>query len=317
MIAPILDEKNLFEKISSLQNPFHKEYYAFYSSWYGGIVKNPQLMLLPIDDHIVHRGDGVFETMKAVARAVYLMDEHLHRLFRSSKSIALQASLDYDQLKAIILETLIVADQEDAIIRIYLSRGPGNFSVNPYDAIGPQLYVVIAQLIPPTPEKYERGVTVGESTIPIKPTWMAQIKSCNYLPNVLMKKEAVDRGMDFVIGVDHQGHITESATENIMIVDQKGTIVHPTLDSILSGTTMVRACELAREHGLATEVRAISLAELHDANEVMIAGTSLNILPVVAFEGDPIASGQPGPVAKQLNEWMLHDIAKGEHSTRF
>ena len=63
-----------------------------------------------------------------------------------------------------------------------------------------------------------------------------------------MKKEAIDRKLDYVIGVDLEGNLTESATENLLIVDQTGTLIHPVLDSILKGTTMIRACQLAKEN---------------------------------------------------------------------
>lgn len=317
MAIPVINEKQVFEQIMSQENPFFNEYYAFYSSWFGGIVKNPRMMFLPMDDHMVHRGDGVFEAMKTVSRSVYLMDVHLQRLFTSAEKIALKIPVDLDQMKAMVLETLRVANQNDAIIRIFLSRGPGNFSVNPYDSIKSQLYIVITQLRTPSPEKYESGVAIGKSNVPIKSSWMAQVKSCNYLPNVLMKKEAVDRHFDFVIATDEQGNITESATENIMIVDQNGTIIHPTLDYILKGTTMIRACELARENGIPTEVRSISIGDLQSAREVMITGTSLNVLPVVKFEDYKIGNGKPGSITKKLNELMLNDIDKGARSTPF
>lgn len=317
MAIPVINEKQALENIFAQKNPFFDEYYAFYSSWLGGIVKNPRMMLLPIDDHMVHRGDGVFEAMKAVARSVYLMDEHLQRLFTSAEKIALTSPLTPDAMKAVILDTLRVANQPEAVVRLYLSRGPGSFSANPYDSIGPQLYIVITQLRPPSAEKYTHGVVIGKSDIPIKSSWMAQIKSCNYLPNVLMKKEAVDRRLDFVIGVDEKGDITESATENMMIVDLHGTLIHPPLDCILKGTTMMRACELAHENGMETKVSSISIQDVQSAREVMITGTTLNILPVVKFEHDPIGHGKPGPIAKQLQAWMLQDIASGKRGTPF
>src|SRR5476651_219836 len=101
MSIPVINEKQVFEKIMAQENPFFNEYYAFYSSWFGGIVKNPRMMLLPIDDHMVHRGDGVFEAMKAINRAVYLMDEHLQRLANSAEKIAIKFPIERDQIKEI------------------------------------------------------------------------------------------------------------------------------------------------------------------------------------------------------------------------
>ena len=313
----VINEQQLLERIKTLRHPFFDEYYAFYSSWFGGIVKDPRFMLVPLDDHMVHRGDGVFETMKAETRGVYQLDEHLQRLFWSAEKIGLQSPCTEPQMKEIILDTLRAADKDSALIRILLARGPGSFSVNPYDAVAPQLYIAVYKLSTPAPEKYEHGVIIGASTIPVKSSWLAQVKSCNYLPNVLMKKESVDRKLDFVIGVDDNGYITESATENIMIIDKNGVLVQPPLDFILKGTTMVRVCELAEVNGLDINVKPITVDDLCNAREVIITGTSLNILPVVKFEDRLISGGKPGEIAKQLSAWMVSDIRNGVKSTGF
>jgi len=133
----------------------------------------------------------------------------------------------------------------------------------------------------------------------------------------MMKKEAVDRQLDFVIGTDGQGNITESATENIMIIDNEGAVVHPEFDYILKGITMMRVCELARENGFKTKIKPISLEELQSAREVIITGTSLNVLPVVKFENQKIGNGKPGPMAKKLNELILNDISAGTKGIHF
>jgi 4-amino-4-deoxychorismate lyase len=306
MHIPILTEKNIFETLSTRNHS--SEYYALYSSWFGGIVKNPYLMLVPIDDHMVHRGDGVFEAIKAVERSVYLLEKHLQRLFYSAEKIGLVSAFTPQDIKNLILETLRVADQDNAIIRVFLSRGPGSFSVNPYDSIAAQLYIVVAKLHEPSQEQCTQGVRIGQSEIPSKSAWMAQIKSCNYLQNVLMKKEAVDRHLDFVVGIDPEGYVTESATENIMIVDQSDTLIHPRFDYILKGTTMMRVCELAREMGMRTQERSFTRQDLLSAREVMITGTTWNVLPVVEFEKQKIGDGAPGPIAKQLKTLLIQDM---------
>ncbi len=311
MTIPVIDDSQILEGLKAQQNPFFKDYYAFYSSWFRGITKNPYLMLLPIDDHMVHRGDGIFEGLKAVGRSVYLLEEHLQRLARSAEKIQLQLPFSLEKIREILLETLRAANKNDVMIRIYVSRGPGNFNANPYESVGPQLYMAVSRLTYPSDEKYLQGVSIGQSAILAKPPWQAQIKSCNYLPNVLMKKEAVDRGLDFVVGIDHRGGVTESATENIMMVDAKGTLVHPPLENILKGTTMIRAFELARENGLAAEERFFTVKDLLSAREVMMAGTTLDVLPVVEFEKHKIADGKPGLIAKKLQKLMIEDMKSG------
>lgn len=305
---PVLSDDKIFSQIKAIQYPHLKDYYAFYSSWFGGIIKNPSLMLLPMDDHMVHRGDGVFEGMKTVGRSVYLIDEHLQRLFVSAKKIALEPPFSIDEIKEIILQTLKAADKSDATIRVYLSRGPGNFSVNPYDSVKAQLYVMVIKLDQPSVEKYEKGVKIGISSIPAKASWIVQVKSCNYLSNALMKKEAVDRHLDYVIGVDEENNVTEGSAENVIILDQNGVIAYPPLDNILKGTTMMRVCELAREQGISVEERLISCDDLKTAREILMTGTTIDILPVVKFEDQNVGDGKPGPVFKKLRELIRNDI---------
>ncbi len=317
MTLPILKDQEILESLQNQTNPFFKDYFAYYSSWYGGITQNPALMLLPVDDHIVHRGDGIFEAIKVVGASVYLLDEHLNRLFQSAEKISLKIPHSYEKIKQIILQTLRVAGKENALIRLYISRGPGNFGVNPYEALNPQIYIVITKLMEPSPEKSKLGVRVGLSKIPAKLPLFAQAKTCNYLVNVLMKKEAVEQGLDFVVGMNEQGFITESATENILIVDHNGMITYPPLESILRGTVMMRACELAREVGFSVKESAFTAAELQSAQEVFITGTTQNVLPVVEFAGRRIADGKPGRITLQLQDLILKDIQNKIRGTQF
>ncbi len=307
MMTKILSPLECYDALLQQKNPFFADYFAFYSSLLGGITLTPQLMQLPLDDHMVHRGDGVFEAMKVVSGRIYLIDAHLERLLYSASCIGLTSPWTLAEIKAIIQETLAVTAQQKASIRVFLSRGPGDFSANPYDAIAAQLYVVVMRLKEPKLEKYTQGVAIGKSRIPTKQDWMSQIKSCNYLPNVLMKREAVDRGLDYVIGVDERGYVTESSTENVMIVDKDGLLVHPPFERILKGTTMVRVCELAAEIGIESKIRHITLEELSQAQEMMMVGTSINVLPVVRYEDQKIQTGQPGQIAKILNQLLLDD----------
>lgn len=287
-------------------------YAAMYSSWLGGIVREPSLMLIPVDDHLVHRGDGVFEAFKYVNGRIYLLDQHMERLFNSAAKIYLPIPVHGDELKEMIAATIKASELSEALVRLYISRGPGTFGTNPYDSIGSQIYIVVTKFTSPDSQKYRDGVRIGRSQIPPKETWLAQIKTCNYLPNVLMKKEAVDRHLDFTIGLDDNHRVTECSTENVFILSKEGILMHPPLRQILNGTTMLRAFELAQKfvgkgiHGI--EVADFSEVDLLEAKEVMIAGTTLDILPVTEYEGQKIGNGKPGPIAQELLKLIRADF---------
>ena len=295
--------------IAKLQHPNQKSYLAMYSSWLGGITTDPRLMFVPVDDHIVHRGDGIFEAIKVIGRKVFLLDAHIDRLFVSAQTVALQIPVSPDDLKQIILQTLSVANVSDCLIRLFISRGPGGFTTNPYESIAPQIYIVITAFQPVAESKYESGVHIGRSQISMKDPLMARTKSCNYLPNVLMKKEALDRKLDFTVSFDSNGYLGESSTENIALIDQNGVFVHPKLDQILKGTTMIRATQLA-DPWLKTEIRNLTEEDILKAREVMMIGTTLDVLPVVSFEGKRIGEGVVGPQSKKLRALIREDIQK-------
>ncbi|MCB2189052.1 MAG: aminotransferase class IV, partial [Deltaproteobacteria bacterium] len=193
------------------------------------------------------------------------------------------------------------------------SRGPGGFSTNPYECPARGVYIVASLIHPPAGEAYEKGVNLGISHVPAKSGFFASVKSCNYLPNVLLKREAVESGWDFALGLDESGGLAEGSTENFGLVDQEGRLVFPPPDHILEGTTARRAVELAGQlvaEGLLTGLdrRPLSMDDLFSAREVMLFGTTLDVLPATRLAGRELGGGRVGPVARRLLELMRRDI---------
>jgi len=302
---------------ASLRRPHQRGYFAMYSSLYGGIVTDPALMILPIDDHMVHRGDGIFEALKAVNGTIYNLDGHVDRLEQSGRALALALPVSRQLLKDTITETMLVAGKPDCMIRIYISRGPGSFGVNPYDCPTPQLYVVVTSVGSPFMTLHPEGGRVRTTAVAAKTAAMSHIKNCNYAPNVLMKKEAVDAGVDFTAGFDENGHLTEGAIENMGIVTADRRLLFPKLDHILAGTTMLRVMELARSlvpAGILTGVAFadISRQDILAASEYIITGTTINVAAGVEFDGHPIGTGKPGPVHAALTTILDRDMRENQ-----
>jgi branched-chain amino acid aminotransferase len=318
MSEPIrtLTFEEVADGLRQLHQPYHDAYLAMYSSWYGGIVRDPGLMMVPIDDHLVHRGDGVFEAFKCVRGAIYLLDRHLDRLERSAATSALSLPLDRDVLVRIIVACVRAAGALDCVVRVFVSRGPGGYTTNPYECPASQLYVVVTTLQRPPQEKYGQGATLRTTAIPVKPTFFASVKSCNYLPNVLMKKEAVDAGVDYTVSLDERGYLAEGPTENIGIVTAQREFLVPRFERILRGTTVTRALELAQRLVLSGDLARIAEADItplqaREAAEIMMFGTTFDVLPVVRYDGHAIGSGQPGLIAVRLRSLMEDDMRRG------
>ena len=303
----------MVDRLIALKVPYHENYLAMYSSWYGGIVLDPALMMVPVDDHLVHRGDGVFEAFKCVGGRIYGLERHLDRLERSARGIFIDLPCDRATLTGIIRATVRAAEVRDAMIRLFVSRGPGGFSTNPYECPASQLYVVCSRFQPTPAERYGKGVTLKSSHVPIKKAYLANMKSCNYLPNVLMKKEAEDAGVDFTVSIDDDGFLGEGSTENIGIITQGREFLVPRFDRVLRGTTVTRAMELAAELVSRGQLARVGEAEItpaqaHEAAEVLVFGTSFDILPVVRYDDRPVGDGKPGPWAARLLELLRVDM---------
>ncbi len=309
----LIDRSGYLDALTARSFSYHANYYAMYSSLLGGVVTDPVLMQLPIDDHLVHRGDGVFDTCKCVDGAVYNLAAHLDRLIRSAGAIGIRWPGGVAEIRALALETTRVAGGRDCCVRIILARGPGSFGVSPNESPASTLYIVVYALGKPFMTRHPAGASVRRSHVPAKPAQYAGVKNCNYLPNVLMKAESEAWGVDFVVGYDAAGFLTEGATENAGIVTRAGELAFPRLENILAGTTMLRLVDLAGDllaAGVLKSVayRDITEDELRTAAEVLIVGTTLNVVAVTAYDGQPIGDGRPGPVYAALARALEDDI---------
>lgn len=290
-----------------------KKLFAMYSSVTDCIVTDQSIMAVPVDDHMVHRGDGVFESFKCIDGSIYNLEDHLDRLERSCTALGIEHSLSQADMSDIIVQTVRAGDQRNALVRLLVSRGQGTMGVNPYACFHPELYIVVYELPDAKIDKLPEGVSVAMSRIPIKPGIFATVKTCNYLPNVLMKKEAIDLGVDFTISLDESRNLGEGATENIGIVTRGKELFMPPPERVLAGTTAKRALEFARqlkkERILTTaEFRPISLGMVRSAAEVHIYGTTPNITPVTVFDGKPVGDGKPGPIAQLLFDMLREEM---------
>jgi 4-amino-4-deoxychorismate lyase len=307
---PILTDDHLNKVLNEKQK---LPYLAMYSSHFGGIIKDPKWMMLPIDDHIVHRGDGVFEAIKFLNSKIYGCDEHLARLMRSAAAIELDPQRSIAEIKDIIIQTIHVSQSPDGLIRLYLSRGPGGFTTNPYDCARAGLYIVITPFKAYPKDKYQNGVSAKISKYLAKEGFYSQIKSCNYLQNVLMKKDAVDSGVDFTVAVDHEGFITEGSTENCAFISKDGLLLIPSFQNTLRGITLTRMIELAQSLKETGEIKGIqelriSQKEVFSAREMAFVGTTLDVLPVRSLNDQKFGDGRPGPIFRKLLELLIKDI---------
>lgn len=315
MQIPLIDKQNFFHCLEGQKNPWQKNYLCMYSSQWHGITTDPELMVIPIDDHLVHRGDGVFDVIRCVNGKIYQMERHLQRLERSAKAISLNPPPEYENIRALIKHLVLIGGEKDCLIRIVLSRGPGSFSTNPFDCPSSQIYVNVIRFKRLPSEYYRDGVAIVTSHIPIKKSFFATIKSCNYLPNVLIKMGAIEAKAQYAVALDEDGFLAEGSIENVAVLSADGILEFPGFERTLSGTTAERVFQLAKKlvmENIIREVKfnSISLEKAYQASEMFLTGTSMNIVPVVSYDGKRIGEGCPGPVYSRLSNLLWEDMTK-------
>ncbi len=316
--APLrqLQSQDVLEALRGLRAKQPVKYWAFYSSQLGGIVTDPALMVLPFDDHMVHRGHGIFDTAGLVDGKIYDLEAHLDRFIASAERSKLRLPGTRAEMREIIVRTAAAAGQQNGAIRYWLSSGPGSLELSPAPGADPGFFVMIFGGLNYPERWYTEGLKVMTTTYPIKPALYAITKSTNYLPNVLMQMEAKAVGLDNGVFLDAEGNVGESSNMNVAFVTGDGVLRHPKFDHILSGCTSLRLLALAPAlvaQGLITavEVCDIPAADARAAREMMLIGSSIKVAPIVEWDKAPIHDGKPGPVTKALLDLLDHDMRHG------
>lgn len=306
-MIPTLDQTTYLKRLLAAPRPHIDSVLAFYDHRVGAICTEATLLLGPLDDHMFHRGDGVFEAMKFVDGRIYQFNEHMERMQRSASSIRLTPPLAWNELGDIALETVRAANTQTGHLRLFLGRGPGGFGVDPSECPNSSFYVVVSRFKPHSESWYEKGLKGFKSSVPARPAHMSHIKDTNYLPAVLMMLEARDKGADTPFVFDADGNLAESAVANICLVDKQGWLVVPEFTHALPGTTIRRAMELLQGK---TEcvIRRVPESDILQAAEVLMLGTSPNCASIVEYEGQKIGDGKRGPISRLLNGLIEEDI---------
>lgn len=303
------------QAIAGLRESIHAKaanFYAMYSSILGGIVTDPALMVLPLDDHMVHRGHAVFDTATLTHGRLYQLDPHLDRLIKSADGARIPLPFPREQLREIILDTAAAGGRRDGSVRYWLSAGPGGYGLGPAECVGSSFYVIVFKQEAYPESYYREGIKLITSQVPIKPPLFARIKSTNYLPNVLVVLEAKDRGADNGVFIDQRGMVAESSNMNVAFVTRERVLRHPPFDAILSGITIERVLDFAGrlvQQGALTAVRLadIPVREGREAAEMMLIGSSIKIAPVVEWDGRKVGDGKPGPITQKLLDMWNED----------
>ena len=248
-------------------------------------------------------GDGVFEGIRAYNGRIFRLDQHIERLYRGAKAISLKVPLTPEEFKDIMIETVRRNNLRDCYVRAIVSRGEGDLGLDPRNCHDPATVVVIASSIALYPEEaYEHGLEVITCTTQrnLLAALNPQIKSLNYLNNILAKIEVVRAGAHEGLMLNHLGYIAEGTGDNVFVWRGGELITPPTHAGILEGITRQVVLELAQEMELPVRENMLTLFEVYSADECFLTGTAAEVVPVSSVDGRVIGDGKPGPITKRL-----------------
>jgi branched-chain amino acid aminotransferase len=248
-------------------------------------------------------GDGVFEGIRGYNGRVFRLDQHLERLYRGAKALCLEVPLSPEEFKDVVLETVRRNGLQDCYIRAIVSRGEGDLGLDPRMCRSPASVVVIADTIALYPrEVYEEGLEVITCvTRRNLPTAVdPQIKSLNYLNNILARIEVNRAGAHEGIMLNHLGYVAEATGDNVFIWRDQRLVTPPVHAGLLEGITRQVVLELAGEMDLPVEEDMLTLCQVYSADECFLTGTAAEIVPVSRVDSRLIGDGRPGPITKRL-----------------
>lgn len=254
---------------------------------------------VPIWDRGFLFGDSVYEVCRIYQGCCWLEDEHMARLRRSLEQMHF-GPYDLDGLVARMHRTISVSAIEEGTVYVQITRG-----------VAPRLHAFPDPPVPPTElivvRPYDDAATARkrESGVPVisQPDlrWKrCDVKSTNLLANVIANEAAHRAGAYEAILVEPDGEVTEATHSSVLWVREGRLEGTPEGPGILPGTTRQLMLRLARDIGLPFEEAKATLADLLAADEVLLAGTTIEVMPIVRLDGHPISGGVPGPVTRRL-----------------
>ena len=258
---------------------------------------------ISVFDHGLLYGDGVFEGIRAYNRLVFKLKEHIERLFESAHTIMLNIPMNKERMIKAVVETLKKNGLKDAYIRLVVTRGEGDLGLDPRRCEGKATVIIITDKIALYPERfYREGLEIV--TVPtirnLPEALNPQIKSLNYLNNILAKIEAINAGCDEAIMLDSLGYVAECTGDNIFIVKRNHLYTPPQCMGTLRGITRDSVLEISRKDKIQVHEHVLTRHELFISDECFLTGTAAEIVPVVKVDGRVIGTGKPGKLTLNL-----------------
>ncbi len=247
-------------------------------------------------DRGIYFGDGVYEVVRSYNGKIFALKEHLQRFDRNLSVIEI-VGVNIDQICSRIKKAFDAAGISNAKIYFHVTRGSALRSHTWEAGLKPNFFLTVMEL-PDNTEEKTKGVAVSTH-----PDWRwkrCDIKSLNLLANVLARQDAAQKGCSEAILVDDRDLITEGAGSTFFAVSGQTLQTAPLTTNILPSITRKFVIEAGKNIGLEIVEKSLTPQQASCADELFIAVTTKDIVPVVEFDGRVIRNGKPGRYTKLL-----------------
>jgi branched-chain amino acid aminotransferase len=269
--------------------------------------------LVSVFDHGLLYGDGVFEGIRVYNKRVFLLTEHVERLFESALAIRLVIPMTPAQMAAAVEQTVAANAITNGYVRLVITRGAGSLGLDIRKTSNPQVIIIADTIKLYSEDLYQQGLKIiTASTLRNHPGALSpRIKSLNYLNNILAKIEGTDVGCEEALMLNHKGDIAECTGDNIFIV-KRGVLKTPPPDAgILEGITRNCVIQLAEQANIPVQQVTLQRHDVYTADECFLTGTAAEVIAVVGIDGRTIGAGVPGPLTQLLRQ-KFQKFARGE-----
>jgi len=253
--------------------------------------------VVPLNDRGFMLGDGIFETVRVANGRPFRLAQHLERMTRGAEFLKIKPPFTPKELQKFAGELIEKNDLAEAVLRVTLTRGPGQRGYSPKNSGTPTVAITLNPLPVASPdEPVQWSMVTSTLRIPASDA-LASFKTTSKLLNVLARAEAEAKGADEALLLNTNGEVAETAGGNLFWVYQDKICTVPTGRGVLPGITRAVVLEICQALGLETNKRVIKPEHLRNAEGIFVTQSALGIVPVVALDGLPVA---PSPLVDQI-----------------
>jgi len=273
--------------------------------WLNGRIVDPAQATIPVTDHGLLYGDGIFEGIRVYGGRVFRLDDHLHRFGTSAKAVGLELPGGLEAIRRAVLETASAYGADEAYMRLVATRGSGELGVDPTKCKDPTVFCIADAIRLYDPAVLAKGISLLTASVrrPASDMLDPRVKSLNYLNSVLAKREAVLRGADEALILNDRGQIAEASVANLFTVRGGVLSTPPATDGALEGITRASVLDIARDLGIETREATLGRFDVLGADECFLTGTGARIVPVGSLDGErvgPVDRTGIGPVTARV-----------------